>query len=413
MKISIVGINYAPDSTGIPVYTTGLAEYLSAGGHAVTVYTGFSYYPHWSKRPEDKGRLFRREILNGVDVRRHYVYVPARPSALKRMIHELSFVASVTLGYLFGPRAHLTIIVSPPLFIGIPVALIARLKGSRTVFHVQDLQPDAAVDLGMLKPGLLTGLFFFLEKLTYRLVDRVSTISQGMLERIASKGAPRRKLTLFRNWAHDHLVSPMGTDTRYRHDWQLGTQFVVLYSGNMGVKQGLNSVLDAAVALREQRDIVFVIVGDGSEKEALMERASTMQLGNVQFRPLQPMQRLSELLATADVAVVPQKQGVKDIVMPSKLSNLLASGRPVIAAAERETEVGRIVSESGCGVLVEPGNGREIAAATMQLREMSEVRARMGTSGRRYMEAHLSSNAVLSGFISRIEPFAAAPGSVA
>lgn len=208
MEVAIVGINYAPDATGIPVYTTGLAEYLSSGGHAVTVYTGFSYYPHWTKSPEDRGRLFRRETLNGVTIRRHYMYVPARPSALKRMVHELSFILSVTLGYLFGPRAQLTIIVSPPLFIGIPIALIARLKRSRTIFHVQDLQPDAAVDLGMLKPRPLTSLFIFLERVTYRLVDRVSTISYRMLEKIASKGVPHQKLTLFPNRAHDDLVTP-------------------------------------------------------------------------------------------------------------------------------------------------------------------------------------------------------------
>ena len=369
MQVNIVGINYAPDPTGISVYTTGLAEFLVTQSHAVTMYTGFPYYPRWAKDAQDRGRLFRREMINGVSVRRHYIYVPSRPSALKRMLHELSFVCSVTLGYLLGPKADLTIIISPPLFIGIPIALIARLKGSRTIFHVQDLQPDAAVDLGMLKPGPLTSLLFFLEKITYRLADRISTISQGMLEKIASKGVVREKLSLFRNWAHDHLVSPMTTETRFRREWDLMGRFVALYSGNMGVKQGLDSLLDAAAALNGHRDIVFLIVGDGGEKEALMERASAMKLDNVQFRPLQPMDQLSELLATADVAVVPQKPGVKDIVLPSKLGNLLASGRPIIAAAERDTEFGKIVLDSGCGVLVEPGNGEHIASAILRDRK--------------------------------------------
>lgn len=398
MHVAIVGINYAPDPTGIPVYTTGMAEYLAGQGHSVSVYTGFPYYPRWAKAPEDQGRLFRSETRNGVAVRRHYIYVPSRPSALKRMLHELSFVCSVTLGYLFGPRADLTVIVSPPLFIGIPIALIARFKRSRTLFHVQDLQPDAAVDLGMLKPGRLTDLFFFLERITYRLVDCVSTISYGMLEKIASKGVPRQKLTLFRNWAHDELVSPMGTDTWYRREWNLATKFVVLYSGNMGVKQGLDSLLDTAANLREKRDIVFLVVGDGGEKPLLMQRAREMGLDNIQFHPLQPMERLSELLATADVAVVPQKRGVKDIVLPSKLGNLLASGRPVIAGADAQTEFGRIIVESGCGVLVEPGNATQMAAAIVDFSLERNECTRMGEEGRRYMEKNLGSGPILDGF---------------
>jgi colanic acid biosynthesis glycosyl transferase WcaI len=403
MRVAMVGINYAPEPTGIPVYTTGLAEYLVTQGHAVTMYTGFPYYPRWAKETKDRGRLFQSETINGVAVRRHYIYVPSQPSALKRMLHEFSFVCSVTLGYLFGPKADLTIIISPPLFIGIPVALIARVRRSRTIFHVQDLQPDAAVDLGMLKPGLLTGLFFLLEKMTYRLVDQVSTISEAMLKRIASKGVSRHKLTLFRNWAHDHLVSPMPTQTGYRQKWDLSGKFVVLYSGNMGVKQGLDSLLHAAATLNGHRDIVFLIVGDGGEKAALMERASALQLENVQFRPLQSMERLSELLATADVSVVPQKSGVTDIVLPSKLGNLLASGRPVIAAAQRDTEFGKVVLESGCGVLVEPGNGDQIASAILGLRNVPDDRNRMGRSGRRYMEVELSGAAVLRGIAGRIE----------
>jgi colanic acid biosynthesis glycosyl transferase WcaI len=398
MRVAIVGINYAPDPTGIPVYTTGMAEHLAAQGHGVRVYTGFPYYPRWTKAPEDRGRLFRRETRNGVQVRRHYLYVPSRPSAVRRMLHELSFVASASLGYLFGARADLTIIVSPPLFLGLPIALIAKLKGSRTVFHVQDLQPDAAIDLGMLEPGLLTRFFHLVEKATYRAVDHVSTISYGMLEKIASKGVPRHKLALFRNWAHDDLVQPMGPDTGYRREWRLGERFVVLYSGNMGVKQGLDSLIEAAAELRANRDIVFVIVGDGGEKPALMARAQALQLDNVQFHPLQPMERLSELLATADVAVVPQKRGVKDIVLPSKLGNLLASGRPVIAGADAGTEFGRIVAESGCGLLVEPGNAGQLAAAVSGLSvERGECR-RMGQEGRRYMETNLGSRPILEGF---------------
>jgi colanic acid biosynthesis glycosyl transferase WcaI len=403
MRVAIVGINYAPEPTGIPVYSTGMAEYLAGQGHEVTVYTGFAYYPHWRKCPADRGKLFRSETVNAVKVRRHYVYVPGKPTALKRMIHELSFVVSSALGYLLGPRADLTIIVSPPLFIGIPVALIAKLKRSLTVFHVQDLQPDAAVDLGMLKPGPLTKFFFALERLTYRMVNRVSTISQGMLEKISAKGVRREKLMLFRNWAHGELISPRDADTRYRRDWGLEGKFVAMYSGNMGVKQGLASVLDAAAALKSQKDVAFVIVGDGGEKAALMQQAAERDLTNVQFQPLQSMNDLSELLATADVSLVPQKKGVNDIVLPSKLCNLLASGRPVVAASGPDTELGKIINESGCGILVANEDGGQIAEKIRRLRISQALCIRMGRNGRRYMEARLSGPAILGDFLAKIE----------
>jgi colanic acid biosynthesis glycosyl transferase WcaI len=171
----------------------------------------------------------------------------------------------------------------------------------------------------------------------------------------------------------------------------------------MGVKQGLNSLIEAALALRSQSDVEVVIVGDGGEKSALMQRVTDMGLTNIQFRPLQSMENLGELLATADVAIVPQKEGVKDIVLPSKLCNLLASGRPVIAAASPETELGKIVSESGCGVLVAPENGGQIADRIGQLRGAHALRNRMGRDGRRYMEARLSGPMILRDFMGRME----------
>src|SRR5262249_13886403 len=157
------------------------------------VYTGFAYYPQWRKAPRDDARLYRFERRNGVNVRRHYVYVPARPRALTRMLHELSFVVSASLGYLFGPRAAVPLLVSPPLPLGVPVGLIAKLKRSRLVFHVQDLQPDAAIETGLLQPGWFTRALLALERCTYALADRVSTISRGMLARIEAKGVAQAK----------------------------------------------------------------------------------------------------------------------------------------------------------------------------------------------------------------------------
>jgi colanic acid biosynthesis glycosyl transferase WcaI len=398
MRIAFVGINYAPEPTGISVYTTGMAEYFASRGHGVTVYTGFPYYPLWSKSARDCGRWYRRERVNSVSVLRSYLYVPSRPTPLTRIFHELSFVISASIAYLLGSRADCTVIVSPPLFLGVPILLIAKLKRSRTIFHVQDLQPDAAIDLGMLKRGWLTKFLHFVERLTYRAADEVSTISEGMFNKIAAKGIDTRKIFLLRNWANDDQVVPLSKSTAFRRELGLEDKFVVLYSGNMGVKQGLHTLLDAARILDDTPEIAVVIAGGGGEKRALERKAAEMQLRNVAFLPVQPYDRLGELLATADVSVIPQKSGVNDIVLPSKLCNIMASQRPIIAAAPADSEFGRIVSESKGGLLVTPENPAQLADAIKHLYHNLDVRVQMAGNGRYYMESHLAHQAILDTF---------------
>lgn len=410
MRVAIVSINYTPELTGISVYTTGMAEHLHRAGAKVHCYTGFSYYPQWKKAACDRRKVYRREQREGVNVLRHYVYVPGRPSTLRRIGHELSFICSVSVGYLLGPRADCTVIVSPPLLLGLPIAVLAKLKRSKVVFHVQDLQPDAAVELGMLPRGRLTQLLYSIERLSYRMADQVSSISRAMLDRIAAKGIARDKLLLFPNWANDEEITPQPRTTAYRREWGLDDSFVVLYAGNLGVKQGLHSLIDCAAALQHCAGMVFVIVGDGGEKPALVEEVARRQLTNVLFKPLQPSNRLSDLLATADVCVVPQRHGPSDIALPSKLANIMASGRALVAAAQEKTEVARILSESGCGITVAPGNGIEMADAIRRLELDPELRARMSEAGRRYVEEHFSARVVLRRFEASLRTLADARG---
>lgn len=410
MRVAIVGINYAPELTGIGVYNAGLAEFLAARGFEVDVYTAFPYYPAWRKDADAAGRLYRQERLRGVNVRRHYLYVPRRPGALARMWHELSFVVSASIGYLLGPTADCTFVVSPPLPLGIPITLLARLKLSKVVFHAQDLQPDAAIELGLLKKGRFSALLLGVERWTYALADRVSSIGRAMLGRIQGKGVPSRKLLLLKNWANDDVVRPLGGRTAYRAQWALENRFVVLYSGNLGVKQGLGMLLDCAARMQDRHDVAFVIVGDGGEKTALLQRARTENLHNVQFHPLQPLARLGELLATADLAVIPQKPDFGDIVLPSKLANILASGRPVVAAAPAASELALTLREAACGLVVQPGDAEALAAAVRQLAEDPRERARLAANGRRFMQASLARESVLAQHARALEGLMALEG---
>jgi len=411
--VAVVSINYHPEPTGIAVYSTGMAEYLRGRGHRVTAYTGFPYYPAWKKSESDEGRIFASESLMGVRVRRNYLYVPAQPRALKRIFHELSFTLFASLRYLLGATPGVTIVVAPPLLLATFIGLIARAKGSRVILHVQDLQPDAAIDLGMLKPGALTSMLFRIERLNYALAHRVSTVSEAMRAKIEAKGVPRQKTFLFKNWADDHLCDASRAALDYRSAWQLGARFVVLYAGNLGVKQGLDSLLRAAQRLIGDPHLVFVIVGDGAEREHLMEIASEKQLKNVTFRPPVPKQNLGSLLATADVSVIPQKAAVDDVALPSKLGNLLSSGTPVIVAAQNGSELESIVTDSGGGVVCAPDDDEALAEAIITLKNSTEKRRHMAERGSAYAKAYMSKSSILEGFSHHLDALASEAEAIA
>ncbi len=401
-SIAIVAINYSPELTGISVYTTGMAEYLVQKGFDVSVYTAFPYYPDWLKHEGDKGRCFKKEVINNVKIRRSYVYVPNPVTTAKRIIHELSFVLSSAFNYLTGPRADLTIVVSPPLLLGLSIRLTARLKGSRVLFHVQDLQPDAAIELGMLKNRLFARVLYKIEKAIYDRVDWISTICSGMMDRILQKGAAGEQTFLLRNWGDDDVISPRDKSTEYRSAYSLNEKYVVLYAGNFGVKQGLNVVAKAAEKLRNRTDIQFLMVGNGAVKTRLMQYVNSKKLSNIMFLPPQPFERLSDLLATADVSLISQRKEAGNIVLPSKLLNIMAGARPVIATAEPESELGGIIDNANCGLLVEPENAGELSKAIIYLKNHPEEAAELGMNGRDYMVKHFAKKQILDGFVKKI-----------
>ena len=187
MRIVVWGINYAPEVTGIGPHNTALCEFLQGSGYDVEMVTTFCYYPAWHKLPGDIGRIYRTDELNGIPVHRCWHYVPGRTASWKRILHEMSFVATSTLRALTLRRPDLIIVISPPLLIGAAAWLVGNVKNAPYLFHVQDLQPDGAMGLGMLKKGFFTRLLYGLEAFAYRMAWRVSGISRGMLEAFSKK----------------------------------------------------------------------------------------------------------------------------------------------------------------------------------------------------------------------------------
>lgn len=386
MRVVVWGINYAPEFTGIAPHSVALCEFLLEQGHDVEMVTSFAYYPTWQKRPEDRGRLYRTDVVKGVRVRRCWHFVPGRVSALKRILHEGSFVFTSTLRALFLRRPDVFVVVSPPLLLGVAGWLVGGLKRAPFVFHVQDMQPDAAVGLGMLKANWFTRALYGLEAFAYRHAARVSGITQGMLKTFRGKGVPDAKLVYFPNAIDlktDEAPSPRG-GFRERHGFA-EDEFLAVYAGNLGVKQGLEVLLETAALLREQR-IRFLICGDGAQREALAARAAEMRLPNFSMLPLQAGKDYRALLVDADVCFITQQAGAGNSFFPSKLLGLLAESKPVVTVAAPECELALSLREGNFGVNVPPGQPRELAAVVESLAKDRQRLAEYGAAGRRYVE---------------------------
>lgn len=398
MKILVLGINYWPEETGIGVFNTGRCEYLAAEGHDVTICTGFPYYPRWRVPDPYRGRWFAREKRNGVRIHRSYLYVPRRVTALRRIVHEASFVAASTIHALAGGRPDVILTVSPPLALGAASILLAKRWGVPYVFHVPDLQPDAAADLGMLKPGRVLDVLYGLERQAYRHAARVSTLTEPMRAKIVGKGIPAAKVLRFPDWVDPALfrVPLRGGGETFRRSFDVGDRFLVVHAGNMGVKQGLDVVLDAADRTRDDPRVLYLLVGDGAVRGDLEARATARDLRNVRFLPLQDTATFHDLLAASDVALITQQRSVADIVFPSKVLTLLAAGRPVIASLNATSEVADVLRSSEGGIVVVPEDGTALSDAVVRLAAEPERRAAMGEAGRAYARAHWDRDRLLA-----------------
>jgi colanic acid biosynthesis glycosyl transferase WcaI len=410
VRILIYGLNYAPELTGIGKYTGEMAEWLTARGHEVRVVTAPPYYPAWKIREDYRGTFYRVENRGGKNrvkpvVYRTPLYVPERPSGLKRVAHLASFMLGtlpVMVRQMFWePDVVFTV---EPTFFCAPLALMAAQgTGAESWLHVQDFEVDAAFDLGLLPAkGPVHSFALWLEEFFTRGFSRVSSISEKMVERSLVKGVVEDRAVLFPNWVDVEAIRPLesGAGNRFRAELGLEGKTVLLYSGNMGAKQGLEVLAPLARSFEDDTGVHFVFCGDGAFRPILEE--SVRGHANVTLLPLQPYERLNELLNMADVHLLPQRADAADLVMPSRLTGMLSSGRPVLATATEGTQVARVVGGGtgvdACGVVVPAADEYALHEAARQLIEDSAIRARLGANGRRYAVEYLGKQQVLERF---------------
>ena len=400
MKILIYCINFAPELTGIGKYTGEMATWLAARGHDVRVVTAPPYYPDWKVGAGYSGSAWQREESNGVQVWRCPLWVPARPGGIKRVLHLASFALSslpvMLRQLLWLPDA--VWVVEPPLFCAPTAWAVARLSGARAWLHISDYEVDAAFDLGLLKGKTLKRVVLAAEHWLMRRFDVVSTVSQRMLERALSKGVDAQRLVSFPNWVDvGAFISASGQ--AYRDELGIAPSAVVaLYSGNMGRKQGLEIMAQVARSCADQRQgsdrLWFVFCGNGVGRADLL--AQCEGIPNVRFLDLQPAARLPDLLAMADIHLMPQRAGAADLVMPSKLTGMLASARPVVATALAGTELANVVQL--CGMVVPPEDAAAMTRAVLELAANASWREQLGFAGRNHAVHQIDRESVLQRF---------------
>jgi len=361
--------------------------------------TSFPHYPAWKVFPGYRGKLWQQETLNGVNIFRSYAYIPSRRTTTRRILHDTSVGFFGALRGMGIGQVDLVLVVSPPLQAGLAGCFLAWLKAAPLLVDLHDLVPDLAVAVGMLRSRWVVNLARRLENYMYRRADRILVISEGFAQNLARKNVPQSKISYFPLWVDSDLISPGHRNGPFRRKHNIGEdQIVVLYTGNMGVKQNLENVLEAAIRLQAHRDLTFLFVGDGTEKKRLEEYAWQRAISNVFFLPLvppQPKELLPEMLAAADIFVLNQSAKIVDTVIPSKLFTYMAAGRPVVAAVAASSQAALCIRQVGAGITVEADNPNALAEAIWQLKKDRDLRERLGCQGRLFAEEHCARGRIL------------------
>jgi colanic acid biosynthesis glycosyl transferase WcaI len=353
MKILVISLYYSPDHTGIANYASSFAKASGEKGHDVQVVTGFSFYPKWRKRKEDRRVLYRSEINGKVKVLRNYLYVPQKPTTVKRIIQEISFLFFATLGLFRVNKPDVIVCFTTPILLGFWSSVVAKLFRSRLIINVQDFQLEAALSLGMTKPSTITRILEWFEVRSYRSATYVSSITESMCNILTvKKKLDPEKVLLWPNWInpdqYDISIIEQGT-FRNKNGIDKDT-LVVCYAGNIGLKQGLENLVKIAASVGENRKILFLIIGNGAALPYLQEMVKEDKLEyRVRFMPLLSADEYPCLLKDIDLFVLPQKKTAFDVYFPSKLMGILLCRVPLLLLADKDSELYRTVQAKDVG----------------------------------------------------------------
>ncbi len=384
-----------------------LAETLRVWGHHATVITSQPKRYLAQDDPASTSGPPRREELNGVDVHRVPALRVMWGVPLLRGFEQFLTALTYLLAGLFLRPRQAVIVYSPPLPLGISAYILSRLWRAQCILNVQDLYPKTAVDLGLLRNGLLVAVANGIESFLYRHVDSIVVHSPSYRDHVAARGGDPSKVHLISNWEDLEAFTPGKGGDGFREDLGIEGAFLVVHAGVMGFAQGLYQVVEAAVHLREYRDIVFLLVGDGAMRGGLERQAQDAGNVGVRFLGLRPSSDYQRILAAADVCLVSLHKQLRSPGIPGKLQSIMAAGKATICCLRRDSDPAHMVEEASCGLTVEAGEPEALAEAVLRLYRDRELCETMGRQGRGYAEEHFRREVA----VRRYEALLARPGA--
>ena len=410
-RFLLIGYNFSPEPTGIGKYSGEMIAWLVSQGYDCTVITSYPYYPYWKvQEPYYKRRFWfsvekSEDVVSGgkLTVIRCPQYVPTKPSGFKRILLDFSFSFSAcfpVLKLLFGKKFDYVMAIAPSFQIGIFGALFKKFCNSKFLYHIQDLQIEAAQDLKMIRSRHIIDMLFRIEKFILKRSDVVSSISPSMVAKVKDK--IKKDVVLFPNWTDVNSFFPIADKASLKRKFSYQpTDRIILYSGAIGEKQGLDSIIKIADELRELKDVKFIICGSGPYKKDLQALADDRKLENLEFMPLQSFDAFNDFLNLADIHLVIQKAGATDLVMPSKLTTILAVGGLAIITANEGTGLHSLVQDNNIGVLTATENHNALKDCIVRVLN-SDLRY-INANARRYAVERLSTEKILSSYEAAIQ----------
>jgi len=408
-NVLILSLVFPPDSVSTAHIMGDLAQDLKISGHTVTVLTTCPHYNRDSEAESRQplrrhwGRILQKSDYHGIEV-----FHTMMPKKSKNVLFRLSswvvfHLLSTIVGLVAIPKQDIVIAPSPPLTVGLGAWLLGMFHRAPYIYNVQEIYPDMAIRLGAVRNPILVRFLFWLERFVYSKAGSITVIAPGMRKRLLAKGVPADKARVIPNFVDLTDFKPQTQTGSFNTRYQLHDKFVVTYAGNMGVAQGLETFVDAAGVLRSDLRIHFLMLGDGSLREFLERRVTELRLDNFTFLPYQPVSTIPAVYSASDLCLVPLGAEAGNDAVPSKVYRIMACARAVLAVAEADSDLGQLVTDARCGIVVPPGSVQNLADAILAASQNPELLWQMGQHGHKHVVENFSRSLVTKEYHELIE----------